>query len=245
MGAYMAGLALGSFLAGRFVSRRGDSLRIYAVLIMGLSSDLDIRDVVSKTATEGGMYRSERVLYFREHATGSVMVKESDGMQVASTGDFDLHSHLYPAHLMSLPHSRPAEPLVVAFGCGGTSGSMLLYDEVDRLYDIVYSGPIHPQSNQGSAVLYAREYFQECRRLLKPGGFQCLWLPLHVTAPAYFKIIVKTFLSVYPYVSLWQLAHTDIAFAKPFEFFSQLVLGPEQLQVWISGHAANDPKPCS
>jgi spermidine synthase len=150
----------------------------------------------------------------------------------------------------------------VAFGAGGTSGSLLLYDEIERLdvveicegviepakryfsemnsnvfadprlnliiqdgknyvhmtdrkYDIIYSGPIHPQSNQGSAALYTREYFEDCRDRLKEGGFQCLWLPLHVTNPVYFKIILKTFMEVYPYITLWQLPHTENSASHP------------------------------
>jgi len=246
-----------------------------AVLLAGtllvLSANYDFTNILGKTLKTVGEYTFERVLYHREHATGTVMVKQSeiygtemliDGTQVASTGDFDLHSHLYPAHLMCLLKEDPKDVLVVAFGAGGTSGSLLLYDEIERLdvveicegvvapakryfsemnsgvfsdprlnliiqdgknyvrmtdrrYDIVYSGPIHPQSNQGSAALYTREYFQDCRERLKPGGFQCLWLPLHVTNPLYFKIILKTFLEVYPHVTLWQLPHTENSASHP------------------------------
>jgi spermidine synthase len=247
----------------------------FAVLAVGsvllLTANFDFTNILGKTLKSVGEYTFEKVLYYREHATGTVMVKESeiygtemliDGTQVASTGDFDLHSHLYPAHLMSLLKENPKDILVVAFGTGGTSGSLLLYDEVERLdvveicegvvepakryftemnskvfanpklnliiqdgknyvrmtdrsYDIIYSGPIHPQSNQGSAALYTREYFEDCRDRLNVGGFQCLWLPLHVTNPVYFKIILKTFLEVYPYVTLWQLPHTENSASHP------------------------------
>lgn len=226
---------------------------------------------------------AEKLLYFQENATGDVLVKESkkyghemiiDGVQVASDGDFDLHSHLYPAHLMSLLHKNPEDILVVAFGCGGTGGSILKYDDVrqmdvveicdgvvepakqfftpmnsnvfenpklnliiqdgknyvrmtDKSYDIIYSGPIHPQSNQGSAALYTKEYFEDCRARLKPGGFQCLWLPMHMSSAEDFKIIVKTYLEVYPYVSMWILPQTDTSVAHPHLIGSMEPIDPD------------------
>jgi len=256
----------------RVVLRIGQAaVVLVAGFLLLITANFDFTNILGKTLKSVGDYTFENVLYYREHATGTVMVKQSevygtemliDGTQVASTGDFDLHSHLYPAHLMSLLKEDPKDVLVVAFGAGGTSGSLLLYDEVQRLdvveicegviepakryfsqmnsnvfddprlnliiqdgknyvrmtdrsYDIIYSGPIHPQSNQGSAALYTREYFEDCRERLKEGGFQCLWLPLHVTSPVYFKIILKTFMEVYPYVTLWQLPHTENSASHP------------------------------
>jgi hypothetical protein len=74
-------------------------------------------------------------------------------------------------------------------------------------YDIVYSGPIHPQSNQGSAALYTKDFFADCRQLLNSGGIHCLWLPLHMPVEDY-KVIVKSFQQVYPYCSLWLTPNT-------------------------------------
>ena len=72
----------------------------------------------------------------------------------------------------------------------------------DSTYDIIYSGPIHPQLNQGSAALYTKEFFQDCRRRLNKGGIQCIWLPMHM-GPDDYKTIVRTFQEVYPHSSLW------------------------------------------
>jgi hypothetical protein len=150
---------------------------------------------------------------------------------------------------MSLLKDHPKDALLIAFGAGGTAGSILRYDEIERLdaveicdgvieparryfakmnngvlddprlhliiqdgknfvrltdktYDIIYSGPIHPQSNQGSAALYTKDFFADCRKRLKPGGIQCVWLPLHVPSEDY-KVIVKSFQQVYPHSSMW------------------------------------------
>ena len=272
-----ASLALLVVVPGRKLRRPaftwgGAAGLVAAGVVLVVTARLDFESVLAKNLrTDDSGVPIERILYYRDHATGAVVVKESeqwgremliDGTQVASTGSFDLHSHLYPAHLIGLLHPAPHDTLVVAFGCGGTAGSLLIYPEVrtleaveisegvvepakrffsemnrgvfddprlklfiqdgrnfvrltDRRYDVVYSGPIHPQSNQGSAALYTREYFRDCSRLLKPGGFQVLWLPLHVTEPEYFKTVVRTFLSVYPHVSLWYLPQTSTSASHP------------------------------
>ncbi len=219
---------------------------------------------------EKGLAGNEQLLYFRETVTGAVEVTQSsepkqgkalkiDGLQVASDGQYDLASHKYPAHLMSLLKDHPKHALFIAFGAGGTAGSILRYNELewldaveicggvvepakryftgmnygvlddprlrliiqdgknfvrltDNTYDIIYSGPIHPQSNQGSAALYTRDFFSDCRKRLAKGGIQCVWLPLHMP-PEDYKTIVKTFIDVYPFASLWLTTNTTASIA--------------------------------
>lgn len=223
------------------------------VLMVGYAPDL-------KDAVAQGLNKNEQMLYFKETITGDVQVGENrsrdygkilriDGRQVASDGQIDVVSHKYPAHLMEFLKDRPNNVLFIAFGAGGTAGSLLRYDDVERLdaveicggvfdparryftamnngvmddprlnlivqdgrnfvrltektYDIIYSGPIHPQSNQGSAALYSKDFFQDCRKRLNRGGIQCIWLPMHMP-PEDYKVIVKSFQEVYPHSSLW------------------------------------------
>ena len=221
------------------------------VLMFMYSPDL------TKALTKG-LGEHETLLYFKETVTGGVEVTESpedgrslkiDGIHVASDGQTDVASHKYPAHLMTLLKDHPKSALIIAFGAGGTAGSLLRYDELERLdaveicagvveparrfftkmnngvlddprlhliiqdgknyvklsdktYDLIYSGPIHPQSNQGSAALYTKDFFEDCRKRLNPGGMQCVWLPLHVP-PEDFKAIVGSFQQVYPHSSMW------------------------------------------
>ncbi|MBD3321638.1 MAG: hypothetical protein GF350_11140 [Chitinivibrionales bacterium] len=224
----------------------------------------DAQEFLERTLRTDASRADEKLLYFNEHPTGNVLVKESaaygremivDGLQVASSGSHDLHSHIYPSHLMCLLKEGPLDALIIAFGAGGTCGSMLLYDEVKSLdaieickgvveaakkffssmnnnvfsdprfsliiqdglnyirmtqkkYDIIYSGPIHPQANKSSAGLYTKEFFAKCKSRLRQNGIQCLWLPLHVRSTEDFKILVKTFNRVYPYTTLWLLPHS-------------------------------------
>jgi len=258
------------------------SIAAIAILLF-IATDFNSINFLKTTLSNGNAEQAEKLLYFKENATGDVLVKESktyghemliDGVQVASDGDFDLHSHIYPAHLMNLLKKDPKDILVVAFGCGGTSGSILKYNDMDKLdvveisngvidpakefftsmnsnvfsnkklnliiqdgknfvhmtnksYDIIYSGPIHPQSNQGSAGLYTKDYFLDCKARLKSDGFQCLWLPMHMSSPEDFKIIVKTFMEVYPYVSMWDLPETNTSIAHPHLIGSMKPIYPD------------------
>ncbi len=254
-----------------------------AALLLVLSADMSFTSVLATTLGAEENRKDESIVYFKEHATGSVLVKQSrimgkemliDGVQVASTGDFDLHSHLYPAHLMALLKKDLDDVLVIAFGAGGTSGSLLKYPEVKRLdvveisegviepakryftemnsnvfadprlnliiqdgknfikmtekkYDVIYSGPIHPQSNQGSAALYTREYFRDCSAKLKKGGLQCLWLPLHMSSPDDFMAVLKAYLDVYPCVTLWQMPATETSESHPHLIGSEEPILPD------------------
>ena len=230
------------------------AIAVFSLLAMvGFTPDL--RDALTQ-----GLNKGEKQLYFKETITGDIQVTENqsadygrilriDGRQVASDGQVDVASHKYPAHLMVFLNKRPTTALLIAFGAGGTAGSILRYDDVKRLdvveicggvvepakryftqmnndvlndprlnliiqdgknfvrltdqtYDIIYSGPIHPQSNQGSAALYTKDFFEDCRKRLNPGGIHCLWLPMHIT-PEDYKVIIKTFQQVYPHSSLW------------------------------------------
>jgi spermidine synthase len=241
----------------------GTALMVASAVIVAVTP-LNFTTIIEKTLRSDPTRADEELVYFKEGATGDVLVKKSaaygremfiNGPQVASTGPHDLHSHLYPAHCVAFMKDTLDDICLIAFGCGGTAGSFLLYPEVKRLdaveicdgvtvpakryfsdmnrnvfsdprfhlifqdgknyirmtrkrYDVIYSGPIHPQSNQGSAALYTRDYFADCRSKLKKGGMQCLWLPLHMASANDFKIILKTFLDVYPYVALFVLPNT-------------------------------------
>lgn len=252
-------------------------------LLLVFAADMRFVSVLETTLRADQSRRDETIVYFKETATGSVLVKQSaiygkemliDGVQVASTGDFDLHSHIYPAHLIGLLKRDLDDVLVIAFGAGGTSGSLLKYPEVkrldvveicegvidparkyfsdmnsgvfadprlnlviqdgknyikmtDRRYDVIYSGPIHPQSNQGSAALYTKEYFEDCRSKLKHGGLQCLWLPLHMSSPADFLAIARAYMEVYPYVMLWQMPETETSESHPHLIGSMVPILPD------------------
>ena len=58
--------------------------------------------------------------------------------------------------------------------------------------------------NPGTGSLYAREMYETAARRLTAGGIFCQWLPLYQLTREEFDIIVRTFLDVFPEVSLWR-----------------------------------------
>ena len=66
-----------------------------------------------------------------------------------------------------------------------------------RRYDVVIADLFHP-ARDGAAGLYTREHFQAIRDRLADGGLFCQWLPLFQLDACSLKVIIATFLEVYP-----------------------------------------------
>jgi len=90
----------------------------------------------------------------------------------------------------------------------------------EDMYDVVISEPTNPWIS-GVGNLFTREYFRLIRQKLKEGGTACVWLQAYGLDPADFRMIVRTFLDVFPHTSLWEpVAGTDfilIGQKKPFD----------------------------
>jgi spermidine synthase len=69
----------------------------------------------------------------------------------------------------------------------------------DRRYDVVTADVILP-IHAGSGNLYSAEYFSLVRRALKPGGLALQWV---AGTDAEYRLIMRTFLSVFPHTTLW------------------------------------------
>lgn len=69
----------------------------------------------------------------------------------------------------------------------------------DKRYDVVTADVILP-IHAGSGNLYSAEYFRLARRALKPGGMMLQWV---AGTDAEHKLIMRTFLSVFPETTLW------------------------------------------
>jgi spermidine synthase len=77
----------------------------------------------------------------------------------------------------------------------------------DEQFDIITSDPINPWV-KGAATLYTEEYFELCKRRLKPGGVITQWVPLYESNAAAVKSELATFLRVFPAATIWS---NDIA----------------------------------
>jgi spermidine synthase len=69
-------------------------------------------------------------------------------------------------------------------------------------YDIITSDPIHPWV-KGIAPLYSTEYFELCKRHLKPGGLVTQWVPLYESNIETVKSEIATFFGAFPNGSIW------------------------------------------
>lgn len=70
-------------------------------------------------------------------------------------------------------------------------------------YDMISTGIIHPLVSAGSSNIYTEDFYRLCRRRLTEDGVMCQWVPLHRLPEAHYKMIVRTFIEVFPETTLW------------------------------------------
>jgi len=68
----------------------------------------------------------------------------------------------------------------------------------------VIVGDLFVPWRRGEAALYSLEQFEAARDALAPGGLFCQWVPLFQLAEDDFRIVVKTFVTVFPATTLWR-----------------------------------------
>jgi len=71
-----------------------------------------------------------------------------------------------------------------------------------KRWPVIISDSTHPKAGD-SWVLYTQEFYQLVRNHLTGDGIFVEWVPMHDLTTAEFKIIVRTFQSVFPHTSLW------------------------------------------
>jgi spermidine synthase len=70
----------------------------------------------------------------------------------------------------------------------------------DKKYDIVTADAVFPR-HAGSASLYSQEYYRLVARALAPGGLVMQWNG--GSTEAEYKLLMRSFLSVFPHMTLW------------------------------------------
>lgn len=70
-------------------------------------------------------------------------------------------------------------------------------------YDMISTGIIHPLVSAGSSNIYTEDFYKLCKRILTEDGVMCQWVPLHRLPESHFKMIVRTFIHVFPETTLW------------------------------------------
>ena len=69
-------------------------------------------------------------------------------------------------------------------------------------FDVITSDPIHPWV-KGAATLYTREYFEQVKAHLNPGGVVTQWVPLYESNEEAVKSEIATFFEVFPNGTVW------------------------------------------
>lgn len=78
-------------------------------------------------------------------------------------------------------------------------------------FDVITSDPIHPWV-KGAATLYTREYFEQVKARLKPGGVVTQWVPLYQSNDATVNSEIATFFEVFPNATVWGNPRDGVGF---------------------------------
>jgi spermidine synthase len=133
-------------------------------------------------------------------------------------------------------------------------------------YDVITADIILPR-HAGAGALYAKEYFELVRNALTEDGLALQWNGAPTLTP--YKLIMRTFMSVFPYTTLWGDGSLMLGSRKPFELSQSAyearrqdpqfrglfdwdmsvmrrnyLAGPEELRKWVGdGPILTDDKP--
>ncbi len=78
-----------------------------------------------------------------------------------------------------------------------------------RKYDVIISQPTNPWI-EGVGDLFTIEYFEACRKRLKPGGTMCCWVQVYHMGVDELRSVMKSYLYVFPTATLWFANESDI-----------------------------------
>ncbi|UCF94440.1 MAG: fused MFS/spermidine synthase [Desulfobacterales bacterium] len=76
-----------------------------------------------------------------------------------------------------------------------------------EVYDVILTESVHP-IYAGNGNLYSFEYFRLCRERLEENGIMSVWIPLWALPEKEFRMIIRTFLEVFPHATLWYVSNS-------------------------------------
>lgn len=79
----------------------------------------------------------------------------------------------------------------------------------DRRYDVIVSEPSNPWI-AGIGSLYTSEFFALCRDRLDDDGLMVQWFHLYEMDDEMFRLVLRTFQSAFPHVTIWSPLATDV-----------------------------------
>ncbi len=113
-----------------------------------------------------------------------------------------------------------------------------------KKYDMISTGIIHPLVSAGSSNIYTADFYRLCRRILSEDGIMCQWVPLHRLPEGHYKMIVRTFIEVFPHTTLWYKYTPDfvilIGTPEPLRIDYKNFMARAQIASIHEGLAADD-----
>ena len=81
-------------------------------------------------------------------------------------------------------------------------------------YDVIIADATHP-TTADSWLLYTEEFYRLCQSRLRAGGIMAQWVPTHGLTVDEYRIVLRTFQSVFPHASVWLNEIYTIVLATP------------------------------
>ncbi|MDP6685578.1 MAG: tetratricopeptide repeat protein, partial [Candidatus Omnitrophota bacterium] len=78
-----------------------------------------------------------------------------------------------------------------------------------KKYDLIINEPSNPWTS-GTGTLFTVEYFWDCLNSLKEDGLMVQWIQTYEMNDEIFEMIMRTFCSVFPEVTMWSTGVSDI-----------------------------------
>ncbi len=112
------------------------------------------------------------------------------------------------AQLTSVGESFAADPRYHLIKIDGREYNAI----TSQKYDVIINDLVHP-AVQNNARFYSRNFFNSCKKNLTTGGIMASGLPITRISLEDFRIIVRTFQSVFPNTSLWYVNNSVAPYA--------------------------------
>ncbi|MCU0724286.1 MAG: tetratricopeptide repeat protein [Planctomycetes bacterium] len=79
----------------------------------------------------------------------------------------------------------------------------------ERRYDVITLEPLMPYT-PGAVHLYTEDFYRLGRARLGPGGVMVQWIPIHAMSSDSYRMLLATFVAVFPEASLWFVEGTSM-----------------------------------
>ena len=133
---------------------------------------------------------------------GSILTHPVKSVQVAEISPEVIEASEHFNHVNNRPLEDPRTRVFI-----DDARSILKLSE--SRFDVIVSEPSNPWI-AGIGNLYTTEFFEVCKERLGKEGLMVQWFHLYEMDDATFELVVRTFHSVFPHVTMWQSLVADV-----------------------------------